>query len=540
MRISLMMNKLVSKLITKKNLLFIVKFLSIVFFLFLIAFFSYRVAPYNMDEFCHYHPITSRHYKYNLLNTFRENCRGYDLNFLNTGLILPLRAYAYEGSSSSLYYYPLFLIWKDPRSARFWGLLFLLAQSILLARIFNFKYEYILFFLLCFFPYSFQHLVDTGPINFTTTSIFLLCWMMIKWLTNWQFRYPLIMALTVFGGIWAKLTYFWLLIGIGILFLALVVSSKKLPSRSEYKKIGLQILGSGLVLIVLLSFIFLSTNPRDSSSFPYIEQITRSKRLPIKELFQISVIKERRVLKALFNPFEATQRIFVVKDANLMTKLYSFLFLLFVPICLLALRVNWFLKLKPLLIYFAGVVSFVMTLLTQRAWAMHHTVLSFPFLILSLFSTIELLREKYPKVFPIIVSVLLLIFAVLNSYFFINFPGQKVREHDDWSKIGIHRILQDEQLAKEYFYVVVDWGMYYYQGLYGPSEQSVLYIEPLNNENQISALKELSKKHNRKLLFIYRNDRSSSSLSLIRNSFNLKGYGTTSPNQIWRIMLEEG
>lgn len=173
----------------RNNLLRIIKFLSLVILLFLIAFFSNRIGPYNMDEFCHYHPIISRHYKYNVLNTFRENCRGYDLSFLNTGLVLPLRAYAYEGSSSSLYYYPLFLIWKDPRSARFLGLLFLLVQSLLLARIFNQRYEYTLLFLLCFFPYFFQHLVDTGPINFTTTSIFLLYWLMIKWLDTFKFKY---------------------------------------------------------------------------------------------------------------------------------------------------------------------------------------------------------------------------------------------------------------------------------------------------------------------------------------------------------------
>jgi hypothetical protein len=524
----------------RSSLLRIAKLLSIVILLFLIAFFSNRVVPYNMDEFCHYHPITSRHYRNNVLNTFRENCRGYDLNFLNTGLILPIRAYAYEGSITSLYYYPLFLIWRDPRSARFLGLLFLLAQSLLLARIFNTRYEYVLLFLLCFFPYSYQHLVDTGPINFTTTSIFLLYLLMAKWLTDLRWKYPLIMALTVFLGIWAKLTYFWLLPGIGIMFLALLLGRKKLPSRRDSLRIGLQVLASAVLLLALLSLIFLSTAPQDSSRFPYIEQITSSKSLSIRQLFQVSFIKELRVVKALFNPFEATQRAFVVAGPNSMTRLYSGFIFLFVPICLLALRINWFQKVKPSLLYFASMVTFLITLLTERAWAMHHTVLSFPFLILSIFSTIELLRKRHSKAFPIVVFVLFIVFAAFNSYFFISFPTQQVGEHDDWSKVEIHKILQDQQLAKEYFYVVVDWGMYYYQGLYGPDSQSVLYIEPLNSQSQIDALRELSRKHNRRLLFVYRGDKSNSSLSLIRSSFHLKEYGTASENQIWRIMLEDG
>lgn len=530
--------KKVLEKMNKNTLLRITKLLSIIFLLFLIAFFSDKIAPYNMDEFCHYHSIISRHYKYNVLNTFRENCRGYDLNFLNTGLSLPLRAYAYEGSFSSLCYYPLFLIWRSPKSARFWGLLFLLVQSLLLGRIFNFKYEYILLFLLAFFPYFFQHLVDTGPIFFTTTSIFLLYWLMKKWLDGLQLKYPLIMALIVFLGIWAKLTYFWLLPGIGILFLISVLERKELPEGWK-KKIPLQILGSTLLLLVLLSFIFLSTDPQDSSRFPYIEQITSSQSLSLKQLFQLNFIKERGVVKALFNPFEATQRIFVVKKPNLMTKFYSGFIFLFVPACLLLLRIDWFKRIKSSLFYLAFMVAFVITLLTQRAWAMHHTVLCFPFLILSIFATIDLLRKYHPKKFPIIVSALFIIFVILNSYFFITFPKQEIRLHDDWSKMKIHEILQDRQLAKEYFYVVVDWGMYYYQGLYGPDFQSVLYIEPLNNQNQIDALKKLSEKHKRKLLFVYRNDTSSSNLGLIRKSFHLRAYGETSKNQIWRIMLEE-
>lgn len=525
---------------SRSSLLRIAKFLSFVIFLFLIAFLSNRVVPYNMDEFCHYHPIISRHYKDNVLNTFRENCRGYDLNFLNTGLILPIRAYAYEGSITSLYYYPLFLIWRDPRSARLLGLLFLLAQSLLLARIFNTRYEYALLFLLCFFPYSYQHLVDTGPINFTTTSIFLLYLLMGKWLTDLQWKYPLIMALVVFLGIWAKLTYFWLLPGIGIMFLALILEERKLPSRRDSLRMGLQVLASVALLLALLSLIFLSTAPQDSSRFPYIEQITDSKWLSIRQLFHVSFIKELRVVKALFNPFEATQRAFVVAGPNSMTRLYSGFVFLFVPICLLALRIKWHEKIKPSLFYFAGMVTFLITLLTERAWAMHHTILSFPFLILSIFSTIELLRKRYPKRFPIIISVLFVVFAAFNSYFFISFPTQQVGGHDDWSKMEIHKILQDQQLAREYFYVVVDWGMYYYQGLYGPDSQSVLYIEPLNSQGQIDALRELSKEYNRRLLFVYRSDSSNSSLSLIRSSFHLKEYGTASENQIWRIMLEDG
>lgn len=346
------------------------------------------------------------------------------------------------------------------------------------------------------------------------------------------------MALIVFLGIWAKLTYLWLLPSIGILLLILLLENKTSLNRIACKKIVLHILGSGFLLILSLGCIFLSTDPHNSNRFPYLEQITNSKSLSIHQLFQLNIIRNRGVVKALFNPFEATQRIFVVKEPNLITAFYCGVIFLFVPTCLLALRINWRDKIKPSLFYFASLLTFTITLYTERAWAMHHTVLSFPFFLLSILAVIDLFRKHYAKKFARIAMISAIIFVFLNSYFFINFPKQRIKEHDDWSKIEIHKQLQNPELANDYFYVVVDWGMYYYQGLYGPSFQSVLYMEPLNSQSQIDILKQMSREHNRKLLFIYRHDRSSSNLDLIRKSFRLEENKTTSKDQIWHIMQE--
>ncbi|MBD72210.1 hypothetical protein CMK21_19135 [Candidatus Poribacteria bacterium] len=59
-----------------------------------------------------------------------------------------------------------------------------------------------------------------------------------------------------------------------------------------------------------------------------------------------------------------------------------------------------------------------------------------------------------------------------------------------------------------------------------------------NSQNQIDILKQMSKEHDRKLLFIYRHDRSSSDLDLIRKSFYLDENKTAPKDQIWRIMRE--
>ena len=102
-----------------------------------------QFVPFHMDEFTHYRQILCFHYKYNSLNTFRGGCYEFDLNFLNTGVFLPLRSTAYMGSLHSILYYPLFLVWKSPISARFLGIVFLLIQALILSKIFNIRIGYI-------------------------------------------------------------------------------------------------------------------------------------------------------------------------------------------------------------------------------------------------------------------------------------------------------------------------------------------------------------------------------------------------------------
>ena len=56
-----------------------------------------------------------------------------------------------------------------------------------------------------FFRYSFQHVVNAGPVSYTTTSIFLIFWSIRKWLENLEWEYPLWIAVAVFIGVWAKI-----------------------------------------------------------------------------------------------------------------------------------------------------------------------------------------------------------------------------------------------------------------------------------------------------------------------------------------------
>lgn len=504
-----------------------------------VAILSSIFVPFNMDEFLPYHTIICHHYKFNALNTFRESCNEYDLNVLNTGFVLPLRTYRYVGSFPSLYYYPIFLIWKSPISARFVGMLFLLAQAFLLGKIFQIKRRYILFFLLMFFPYSYKHIVEIGPISFHTTSIYLVCLLIQKWCTSLKIKFPITIAIVIFLGIWTKLNYFWFFPAILLILAFQIFENRYFLLNKENKILFIKQLAIGCtVLILLSSIILLSTNPNNPMEMPLLTEIRNARYYTLGEIFRGSWLKTR-IAKVLLNPLEATERIFLVRPPGVFTYFYDFIVYFFTPIVLIAHFMN---KkntdrkrklLEPAIYYLGFLITMFMVIRTIDSRYMHHAISAYPFLILSVISAIKCisLRSIFFRCF--------LIFMIMNIFYFMTFPSQPVEMYEDLSREKVRSILKNELLAEKYFYVIIDWGMYYYQGLYGPDKQGVFYMEPLNEYWQIEKLKELSKNYGRKLLFVYNSRAPSSNLPLINSSFNLSRCNKINPDAIWQILIEK-
>jgi len=511
-------------------------FVTLFLMLILVIIFS-KIVPYNMDEFLPYHTIICHHYSYNSLNTFRENCDGYDLNFLNTGIILPLRTFNYVGSFPSIYYYPIFLIWKSPLSARFVGLLFLLIQSILISKIFKIKYTFIFIGLIIYFPYFFQHIADIGPIAFQTTSIFILYYLFKRWFDTIKLKYPILISLVIFAGIWTKLSYIWYIPGIFFIFLIVIFENKNRLFKEQIKEMFLQLLISSVILICLLISLFFSTNPKNSDELPYLNQLSLNQLYSSNELFRMNIM-ERGVFKALINPFEATQKFYYTDQTNIIIYIYDIFIFFSVPLFwIFLIKYKGFKKeiFISILMYITFLLTFFFIFSTKNSWAMHHTIFSIPFLILSFFVVANILKKTRFKIF---LTSWILIFFILNIFFFLTFPSQTIKSNDDKSKIEINSILQDRYLSKNYFYVVIDWGMYYYQGLYGNKLQSVLYMQPLNKQEQIDQLKNLSVGYDRKILFIFDRVKSISDEELITSNFNLRKCNLINENLIWNVLLE--
>jgi len=502
-----------------------------------------RYVSYNEDEFVSYHILACHFYKNNMLNSFRESCSGYDLNLYNTGLTLPLRSYHYIGSFPSIYYLPLFSIWSSPISARFLGMIFLLVQSIILSKLFKIKLEYIFIGFIFFFPYLFQHLVDTGPIGLQTTSIFIIYYLLDKWFRSQKFMYPILISILIFLSIWTKLTYIWLLPGTFLLLIIKIIEYKtKILQKNSIKKIFIHLLISFVLLIFLLSSILLATTPDNPSFMPFIDQLKNSNTIFTKQLSAKNILEDNTIIKSLINPLEATQRIYEIEKPTTVAYVFDIFIILsifFLSTILLLKNTKYNSKnfITIILFILSFLISLVLIIFTKNAWAMHHTILSFPFIIITFFYLISSLIKLNLK--RKILNIWLVIFVFINLYFFYIFPNQKIRIHDDPSKVKLNKVLNNEYLAKNYFFVVIDWSMYYIQSLYGNKNQSVLYFDPIKNIDEINKIKEISYKENRKILFVYNSKVQDNDIELIKSSFNLKSCDLINEDSAWNILLEE-
>jgi hypothetical protein len=502
-----------------------------------------QAAPYCMDEFLQYNEIIYGHYPANNLNTFNEAAHLYDLNLYNSGLILPLRCYYYMGVLPALYYYPLFLVWQDPLSARFLGIIFLFLQAMVLCRILGIRTGYLYLSLLLFFPYMFLHVAETGMVGPQILCLLVIYMLVLRWFQTFKPVYPIGIALYSFLGIWVKLSFLWYGPALlAILFHQLYENRHRLCSRDVVKKFAGHA-GTGLVvLLLLLSVLFLSTDPADPTVFPYWDELVKSGDGEGLELYS-----------TLWNPMRATENVMTPADENLWSSVYSSLLYAVTPVLWLLLllldrRGPKVLLWRSVVLYGCFWLTILMIFRTSSAWSMHHTILAYPFLILSFLSALVALRSLPVRVlerrhYRRLLLVGLCVFIVLNGHPFTVFSRQQIVPENEPSRIELNAALKTAELARGNMYVVLDWGMYFYQALYGHPQQSVLYIEPMG-PGQLQELVQLREQSGRRVLVLYHPDLPGHNglAAMIRRfglvSCNLTGNSDAAGNT-WQVMIEE-
>ncbi len=500
----------------------------------LLLFYNTYVPP-NMDEFSQYHTISCHYYPNNTLNIFREPCNGYfDIAVIGK-MFWPLRAYLYIGVLPSLFYFPFFLIWPSFESARLFGLLFLVLQAFLIKKILKINAVILLVVLCLFFPYSYQHAADTGPIVYHTTSVYLLIYLLSRWTdavavrsrAGWLIMFGL--GVLIFANIWTKLSFFFLLPASAMTVFYYVMKTRPTWSSPAARN---AIAGQLLLMIGTagsLTWALLNGMQRWGSKY-----LTMLNFYPRFDPWKVSEIKDNfleRVWPYFLDPLKTAHRVFSSMEGVHYSPLWIGAVIVFCMLMIAGLiyclRAKKDFSFPVLMMLCFGGTLYVMSM-SQGTWAMHHVVLAFPFLILCALALVRSYPSRNVKI------VLFLFFAAVNLVEFNRLTGLQPGESSHASLLTLNRQL-NESFSDEHAFVVLNWGFYYTKALYGNKNQAVLYIEPLNEQDKINSLKEILTRHNRKPVFIGRKD-NEDAWSLIGKAYpDLKDMNTSYDTGPWVV-----
>ncbi len=500
------------------------------------------LVPYNMDEFIAMRLIGFWQFPANMWEVSRS---WYRLNIFGTGLHLPMMIYDYIGSPRSFLYYPLYLLWPSPASARFLGILSLGLQAAVIRKLYRIPVLPVFAGLCLFFPYFFAHAVDAGPIIFGTTGVFLLLLLFRRWLETRKQRFAVLASLVVFLGLWEKMTFLWLLPGIACLFLVEAWEAGVFSSGASLRRLLAATILPLAVLALLLSVLFLSPASDKPGFYPYWDQMMQAEFRSIASLLKNGFTLD--IIRAFFNPLRATVKVYAFGNFPLADLPYDALLFLWAPACMVWLFLRFPGHRRHLVrsvVYFAAfVLTAFIIIRTKRAVFVHHAVLSYPFLILSVLSTAAAARAMYGGMWTELVTWPAAAFLILNLFYFAVFPTQPMRSPTQGRYNNtvtptdtIFSVTDDRQLAPQAIYAVVDWGMFFYKFLYGAEGQSVVSTS-ISGVVNYDVLRKLGRLHGREIAVIYSRNRHGKDFLATAASHGYRRCGQVGEDEPWQLLV---
>ncbi len=496
-------------------------------------------VPLNMDEYVSYQTLACLTHPFSKENTFNCPCAAFYLRVLGR-FRLPLLSYDYIGSLSSLLYAPLYFVWPSPVSARLTGVIALLVQALVLGRMFRFSPAAAFCCLLLFAPYSFVHIADTGPVAFQTTSVFLVCYLLRRWLLcRRRGRRALLAAaagLVIALGCWVKPTYFF--VSFGLAATAFAVGWLALARRHGdriFRLLEYGLLTAAAALPALL--IYQAERPNGGPYLPVLSSQYVPSQIVLTDLGRRFT---ENVFPFLINPLAAVSPCFDVHP-----ELPALGVAVFALGCGLVLggafRRRACRRHRAEVLFNAALFASALLLVATNVYAksMHHAVLAYPFAILAAARSIRLLPPGFPA------RAVLPLFLALQTPVFALFPSMLEASRQAGScKPYAARLNDDlnEHCASDSVIACADWGIYFIKALYGPREQVVLSLRPSDDPTQLPRAAAVARRFHRDLTLV--GLRNNPELTAWLRSFHpdvaaRTGPGDGSPWRIWRIPYRE-
>lgn len=496
-------------------------------------------VPLNMDEFVSYQTLACFYHPHSVENVFCHSCADFYLRIVG-GFNLPLLTYDYIGSLSSLLYAPFYFIWPSPMSARLTGVLALFVQALVLARMFRLRTPAVFCALLFFLPYSFAHIADTGPVAFQTTSVFIVCYLLRRWILSrcWQRRALMMTAagLMIAFGCWVKPTYFFVSFGVAVSALSGFFLAVRGRNGGWAIRTAEYVLLIGCAAIPTL-LVYQAHHP---NGFPYLPVATTDYLPGQVELEGIGQRFRENVLPFVTYPLNTSSLYFDVRpDLPVWNTAICVLagVVLLGGITRRGISARW----RNEILLNCGLFGLALLVVATNIYAksMHHAVLAFPFLLLAAGRSFQVRWRE-----PFFRAALALLLVLSGSLFFW-FPSMLANSRHNDARMpyvaGLNADL-NRHFATKSVIVCVDWGIYFVQALYGPRSEVVVSLCSSDDQRQFQQTAAIARRLHRDLSVVGLHDNRQAQeclRALFPDVEEFAEEGDANPWRIWRVPYEK-
>lgn len=478
--------------------------------------------PFDQDEVLQHHALACLYYPLNHLNTGSGACNAWNLKLPLLDISLPLRSYQYVGSLQSLFYLPLFLIWKNQLSARLFGVLMIAAQAFLLGRTYRLHPIPLLLVLLLWVPYGYHHLVDIGHLSVQTTVVVLFQLVLLRLAKANNFMKELglsaLLGIILGIGFYLRLSFAFLLPACALqLFLLVLVKSLKQPSY--LRSLTWMVYIGGIFVVfwgVLTGLLLLS---KDGHGLYYYQMMTTQS--SSNQATNINLIWQhftQRLSSFFLDPASASHiccRITPNSETHRNVYLYSLgIFFLFST----AIANSWRARCWIIINLVSFVITSIMVAASSRSYGAHHVVPGFVFLVAAGAASWGCIKEKWRLASHTVQLTLLAAFLSINVITYRNLTNTPLGGGPYNIKLWNLFEIINERFAKTHVQVTMNWNALYNKSLYGPIEQVVLGCES-DRLHDFAWVRSVATKLDRDVLFIVR-DLDPNRLNILREIFS--------------------
>ena len=435
----------------------------------------------NMDEAIHHHVLACTKYSLSSLHTYTEPCNGnFDLKLFGTWL--PIRSFHYAGGLLSyILFNPLHSIINHYTVLFLYHFLLFCGIVFLTHKLLKVNLWLVLVIFSTCFPFYYQIIHDTGPVSYHILTFVLFPYLIWKtYFSNSNIQkilYIVLSGIVIFLAIEQKPFYI-VLMPIPYLFTLVHFYYERIIDKKLFFYFSIS-----FTITFILTCILLNAETKSGLKYyVFIKNMNTSIDVGIVQNIIDFLYRIKAYLKYLIFLPKFTHRLFYTYPTVLDIILSIAYWVFIVSIIFITKKNinNKDLKSYNFYLFILFLLTSILVCVPKSVWAGHHFVFPIFFILLILILLLDKLKDTKIVYLVILISFSISVYSILShkntTWLGDSRDYNTYTKFTDLSREDILENILTKEIQSKNIIVHIDWGTYYIDALFGPKDQSVMFI----------------------------------------------------------------